>query len=226
MLSKYHVDIHRSTNETGSAPTPGTMKPRFDSDSGRSGPIQARAGWRRWQGRRRRAPGWHVIIVALGLAVTGCVEVEGGAVEFSWTLRNFEGNPIADDPAESCGLVRIDRIRLIWESPPDNGELVLGNDDFDCEANRGVTGFVVPAGSQLLRIIPICEGDMLPQVHTYEVPPPILRDVQSGEVVTLNSLLVVAEACGVQGANSDCTCASSATAQVGDNRSAITGQAP
>jgi hypothetical protein len=150
-----------------------------------------------------------VLVLGLGLASMGCVEVEGGAVEFSWTLRNFQGNPIADDLAESCGKVGIDKILLIWEPPPDSDERVLGNWEFDCAANRGVTGFVVPEGPQLLRIVPFCQGGVLPGAHTYEVPPPILRDVRSGEVVTLNSLLVVAEDCSGQ-STTGCTCPASA----------------
>jgi hypothetical protein len=170
------------------------------TNSGRDCPVKAPGAWC-----------LKGILLALGLAFMGCVEVEGGAVEFSWTLRNFQGNPIADNLAESCSKVGIDKILLIWEPPPDSGERVLGNWSFDCEANRGVTGFVVPEGPQLLRIVPFCQGGVLPRAHTYEVPPPILRDVRDGEVVTLNSLLVVVQDCSGQGTDTGCTCAASST---------------
>lgn len=140
-------------------------------------------------------------MLVLGLAAAGaCVEVNGGAVELSWSLRTFE------DTTTSCAQANVNEIRLIWEDAsdsPDGGNRPGTHADFDCVENRGVTGFDVPEGDQLLRVQPICEDGNPATEHTYEVPPPILRQVRAGEVVTLNSLLVVV---GCQN-NTGCTCA-------------------
>lgn len=131
--------------------------------------------------------------ILLGLLATGaCVEVDGGAVELSWTLRTFEGEPIA-----TCADAKIGKIRVNWAPSSANGADqepdAVGFEEFACPANRGVTHFAVGQGPQLLWIEPICEDGSPAVESTYEVPPPILRYVQNGEVVTLDSLLVVAD---------------------------------
>lgn len=134
------------------------------------------------------------LTVVLSLFV-GCVEVNGGAVELSWSLLTFGGQPITDD---DCTGAQIDKIRLHWdedlEVTGDNG----GSTEFECTAYRGITDFVIPVNDNpaqqppyLLWIEPLCANGMTSPEGSYEVPAPISRDVRHGEVVTLNSLLIV-----------------------------------
>ncbi len=137
-------------------------------------------------------------LVALALVwVAGCVEINGGAVELSWTLRTFAGANI-----DECSAYEIGQIRLEWQSGPDNPNVDGGSTTFDCTDSRGVTDFVIGEGAQLLEIVPICDDGNDAAADTYEVPAPILRQVHTGELVTLNSLLVVV---GCRDANL-CTC--------------------
>ncbi|MEM9488496.1 MAG: hypothetical protein AAGC55_05100 [Myxococcota bacterium] len=133
------------------------------------------------------------------LSLSSCVEVQGAAAEFSWSLRSFSGEPIL-----SCLDAKIERIQLGWttvagsssESPDGtcvDVDQVDGCAQFECLAGRGVTDFVIPPGSQLLWITPICDDGSPPQPGTFKVPPPLRREVDSGDVITMNSLLVVTD---------------------------------
>jgi hypothetical protein len=141
---------------------------------------------------------FHAVLAA------ACIEVNGGAAELSWALRDFEGKPISgDDPA--CTITNIARIRLHWKAVTGDADTSLvpdGTAEFLCNDNRGVTGFTIPAGRQMLWIEPVCpEGAAAP--GSYEVPPPIVRTVEDGTVTTLDALLIVADR--------DCTCPTSSS---------------
>lgn len=146
----------------------------------------------------RKAAIWLALAVALGAASgAGCVEVNGGAAELSWSLRTFDGAR-----SRECEHLRIGRIRLAWkaaaQSSSDPGTEPTGAPDgwqeFPCDDSRGVTDFSIPAGRQMLWIEPLCAGSAMPAaVGHYEVPPPIVRTVQDGTVTTLDALLVVAD---------------------------------
>ncbi len=129
-------------------------------------------------------------------ALGGCVEVSGAAAELSWSIRSFEGDPVA-----GCSDARIERVQIRWISEESRGDEPLaelaadGFEEFECAANRGVTDFDIGAGRQLLWIVPVCEQSQTePESSTYSVPPPIARDMRNGEVVTLSSLLIVIDA--------------------------------
>jgi len=130
----------------------------------------------------------HIALTVLACSVflittTGCIEVNGAAAEFSWSLRSSAGEPVA-----RCADASIAQVELRWTSDESDGF-----DVFDCVANRGVTDFVIRPGRQLLSIVPICNDGMEPDVGTFSVPPPIARTVRNGEVVTLSSLLIVVQ---------------------------------
>jgi hypothetical protein len=154
--------------------------------------------------------------VVIGIAAcaatlaTGCVEVNGGAVELSWALRDFDGQP------NDCQSSRIEQVRICWSPVGDGGAASLdcqvaredGGIDrryraFDCEQNRGVTRFEVAPGSTALFVSPLCSGATEPSGRL-ELPAPIVRTVVEGEVVTLDQILIVAsnEDC----AGDQCTC--------------------
>ncbi len=140
-------------------------------------------------------------MIALTFVLVGsfsCVEIDGGAVELAWTLRDFQGDN------NTCGKSEVDKVRVCWRSLGDAGTapsecVIIRTDgglagqlrDFDCSASRGVTRFEVPAGRTSLFIEPLCAGGN-PARGPYQVPPPIVRTVEDGKVVTINQLLIVA----------------------------------
>lgn len=145
---------------------------------------------------------WLAIAIFLAGSGVACVEVNGGAAELSWALRDFEGRPISGDEPP-CTLTNIGAIRLNWKAVTGDADGVLvadGWDTFPCSDNRGVTDFIIPAGRQMLWVEPICEDDA-GTAGSYEVPPPIVRSVEEGTVTTLDALLIVAD--------QDCTCPAS-----------------
>lgn len=136
---------------------------------------------------------WLATAIFLAVTAVACIEVNGGAAELSWTLRNFDGKPISgDDPP--CTITNIEEIRLNWKAVTDDTDTGLVPDDsaeFQCDDNRGVTEFIIPAGKQMLWIEPLCRNEIA--ATNYEVPPPIVRNVEEGTVTTLDALLIVAD---------------------------------
>jgi hypothetical protein len=149
-----------------------------------------------------------VIAAALGGALlsSSCVQVDGGAVELSWTLRDFDGEPT------NCAEARIDEVRICWQSVADGGTSGTrscrrdSSRTFACVDSRGVTGFEIPPGRAVVWIEPVCADGQPPETDTYEVPAPIARTVETGQVVTLGALLIVADDSTEPCPRSRCTC--------------------
>ena len=139
----------------------------------------------------------------LSALLGGCVAIEGGAVEFTWSLRTFEGKPI--DVDEGCAESEVGAIRLCW-SGIGEGDCLPGQfRDFACSGQTGTTLFEIPEGPTRFRILPICDDEIPAEQQTFEVPADIVRTVRNGQVVTLDALLVVIsdpESCS----GSECTC--------------------
>lgn len=137
---------------------------------------------------------------------TGCVDISGGAAELSWSLLTFEDQPIESQ----CEGARIERVRLSWEPAPGNAAGSSGMAEFTCSIRRGVTGFEIAEGPHNLWIEPICADGRPATPRTYEVPAALTRTMRPGQVVTLGSLLIVADdSSGLSDAEVetlDCTC--------------------
>ena len=137
-----------------------------------------------------------VVMVQVVTSVS-CVEVNGGAVELSWSVRTFDGVRVADSCDDNKRGVHLETIRLAWKAVSEGGDGTGmepdGLAEFPCEDRRGITEFTVPGGEHLLWIVPVCAGGALP-AGNYQVPPPIVRDIREGTVTTLDALLVVADA--------------------------------
>jgi hypothetical protein len=112
------------------------------------------------------------------------VQVDGGAIELSWSLRSFTGDPI-----DQCTNADISTIRVWWEADDESDRPAFT--DFACEESRGVTGFEVPEGTTRVWVEPVCTDGAEAAPDTYQAPAPIVRDVSNGDVITLNSLLIV-----------------------------------
>ena len=142
------------------------------------------------------------------IACAGCIEIEGGAAEVAWSLRSFEGEAV-----EACADARIQDVRLCWEAVGDGSVSAGGGAcragerrEFPCEESSGVTGFQLDPGSTAFWIEPICTDEDPAAEGTYQVPPPIVRTVERGEIVSLNSLLLVVSPPGDDCPVAGCTC--------------------
>ena len=132
-------------------------------------------------------------VVPLALAClpvhAGCEQLEDGAVEVSWNLYYDTGRRV-----RSCDDVRIESIVLYWSGTVtlDDGTLhgETRSRDFACSDSHGVTRFDFPPGDASLWLAPRCEDGVALEDDTYDSPPPIVRTITAGEVVTLDTQLI------------------------------------
>ena len=136
-------------------------------------------------------------------ASAGCIEIEGGAVELSWSLRSFDG-----DRVDQCASARIDEVRVCWEAVADGTSTGIceGSQSFPCGEENGVSGFEIDPGATAFWIEPICVDGSPAEPGSYEVPPPIVRTVEEGNIVTLNSLLIEVAPFASSCPDTGCTC--------------------
>jgi hypothetical protein len=127
-------------------------------------------------------------IATMGLALTGlcpalhgCIDVQGGAVELSWSLEDYAGNTV-----KGCARNRVKQMRLWWEA-----DATLRSATWPCGQDSAVTGFTLPEGNVFLSVEPVCEHGVPPMEGTFVAPAPVARVVHAGEVVTLNTVLVM-----------------------------------
>lgn len=117
-----------------------------------------------------------VVLAALAWpAVHGCTPVDGGAVEASWNLRSIAGTDLG------CEESGVDRMRLVVDDM---------SFSFDCERARGVTGFDITPGEVAIHLTPLCANGDAPPEGTYRSPPPIVRTITEGDVITLETQLI------------------------------------
>lgn len=143
--------------------------------------------------------------VSAFVSLGGCVDINGGAVELSWSFQTFQGGSINDE----CEDTQVESVRLCWRPRDGTNDCTTPGffADFSCNEFRGITAFTIGAGEQLLEIAPICTGATEPpDRQQYDVPAPILRDVVWGEVVTLDSLLIVIDEIDEESTDQSCAC--------------------
>jgi len=130
------------------------------------------------------------------MAVHGCADVNGGAVELSWKLRATSGS---SETFLSCDIGlpdtgNVEKIRLDWtvDGAP-------GSHEWPCSDDHGATGFELPEGVALLSVSPVCAThDAAPE--TYTAPAPEQRNVIPGNTVSLGGveLLLEVSSCTTQ----------------------------
>ena len=140
-------------------------------------------------------------IAFLAVLSGGCIDIDGGAVELSWSLRSFDG-----DDVESCSDARLDEVQVCWQAVSEGSGSCTSSEAFPCDEENGVSGFEIDPGPTAFWIEAICRDGDLADPATYQVPPPIVRTVEEGKIVTLNSLLVVVHPVGSACPDSGCTC--------------------
>ena len=144
-----------------------------------------------------------VFVLTLAAGASACIEIEGGAVELSWSLRSFDGERV-----DSCADARIEEVRICWqavEEGPSTG-VCQGSQSFPCGEENGVSGFEIAPGRAAFWIEPICLDGSPADLGSYQVPPPIVRTVEDGKIVTLNSLLIVVTPFRSTCPEAGCTC--------------------
>lgn len=144
-----------------------------------------------------------VIVLALVAGGPACIEIDGGAVELSWSLRSFDG-----DRVRNCNAARVDEVRICWQSIDDGTStgVCQGSQSFPCGEENGVSGFEIAPGRTAFWVEPICFDGSPAEVGSYQVPPPIVRTVEDGKIVTLDSLLIVVTPFASGCPDTGCTC--------------------
>jgi hypothetical protein len=145
---------------------------------------------------------WHPVTVAkplravvfgLCLAVHGCVDVNGGAVELSWKLRAETGSDLTFldcviSLAPTNQVVEVSQIQLDWRVGDE-----VGVRRFLCNDEAGATKFEVPAGQAFLHVTPICPNNVVADPATFSSPPPEQREVNVGDTVSLGAIEILVE---------------------------------
>jgi hypothetical protein len=126
-------------------------------------------------------------------AATGCVKIDGGAIEASWVLRTPDGRAVGDDCG--CSAPAITRIRFRAEPVDENGHVVgpdvceKGGCAFPCASQRGATPFFVPERRYAISLAPLgADGSEL--TGGVRVQAPILRDVTDGQPTQLEAFAI------------------------------------
>ncbi len=135
------------------------------------------------------------------IGISACVEIGGGAAELSWSIRAPDGSASACNLRERSGADRPDivEVALCWETfvPGQEVSLACNRDRrevFECTRSRGATQFRIDSGTTALWVEPLCSDGQPLEPGLVEVPAPLVRDVGNGQVVTLDALLIVADA--------------------------------
>lgn len=136
------------------------------------------------------------VAILLGAAlVSGCVQVDGGAVEIDWLVRSNDGRAIASC---ACADPAIARVRFAIVPEGGGADWCDGREAcvFSCGRQGGATPFMVPPGRYALSIVPLDADGQDLTVATEQrpnvavVPAPILRDVSFGQPTHLPALLI------------------------------------
>lgn len=138
------------------------------------------------------------VVFALCLAVHGCADVNGGAVELSWKLRAVTGS---ESTFLSCAItlsptnarVQVARIQLEWDVEDEDGNHDLGVRSWPCDDDHGVTKFELPAGTALLHVSPICADETVALASTFRAPAPEQRNVIVGNTISLGGVEILLE---------------------------------
>lgn len=137
----------------------------------------------------------------IGLSVSGCVQIDGGAVEVSWVVH-ANGRMITDC---SCSDPLISRVRIQLEGMGGGiqGDTPCANRaqcEFSCQRQTGATPFDIQPtqGDEIYAVSVIAMGADGQDLPLPMMPAPILRTVTRGQPTEVGAFLLEA------GCNGDC----------------------
>jgi len=122
--------------------------------------------------------------------LAGCEDVDGGAVELSWRLRPASSSledKFVDCDSNKIGTNPVTAIRLDWVV-----EQQSAGEEWPCNDSHGVTGFVLPPGSALFAVTPICQ-DGPADPASYIAPAVEQRTVIVGDTVNLGAINLIVQ---------------------------------
>ncbi len=95
-----------------------------------------------------------IVALLLALVATGCVSIDGGAVEASWDVHASDGRGIADC---SCTCPEVAKVRFSVVPAAGGADLCAGRAacQFSCQAKHGATPFDIPPGDYSLSLVPV-----------------------------------------------------------------------
>jgi hypothetical protein len=152
------------------------------------------------------------ILIALLFYATGCVSVDGGAVEASWVVVTHDGRGIASC-ACTCPPVAKVRLQLVPVAGGADPCVGRASCQFSCDLQSGATRFDIPPGTYAISLLPVGpDGNDIPAdpaaaPGTCSAGPgadPVIREVVSGRLTGLDATIVLAD-CAPQCGGSDNT---------------------
>lgn len=151
------------------------------------------------------------------LVATGCLQIDGGAVEVGWVLRDTHQERVTcDAPTLRAAGVRIDRIRVqvrLLAADGTSGDDLCASGairgcEFRCDDGGGATPFSIPvpdpdpgdgisvqSREYLFSLLPLSQDGTPIGPELVAVPPPVRRVVRRGDLTDLGiwELVVPAE---------------------------------
>lgn len=132
---------------------------------------------------------------------SGCVQIDGGAVEVRWDLQYggrdcTSGTLCRRGNRISCLTAQVGAVQLRL-SPSDGQSDPCDSERcrFGCDRKVGTTTFFVPEGEYAMSLI-VLDQDMAEiPIDEVSVPAPLVRQVREGELTNLNVNLIIVTRC-------------------------------
>src|SRR3972149_6976577 len=126
------------------------------------------------------------------MIMTGCIDVNGGAVELSWTIRAVGGDQRQRHCQDASGHGPIGAVRLVANQVECGAGCAERRPaPWACDDYHGTTRFEIPEGKWSLAIAVQCQNGTDATEPGVRVPDPIVRDIRFGEVAQLNALIIL-----------------------------------
>lgn len=150
-----------------------------------------------------------ITLIAVLFSALGCVSIDGGAVEASWTVMTHDGRTITDCGCTCSPIVKI-RLQLLPVSGGSDPCAGRSTCEFSCNQQGGATRFDIPPGSYAMALVPVGEGgDDITNGEAGSCRAsggvdPVVRDVVRGRVTQLDAMAIFAD-CAAECGGSDST---------------------